>query len=519
MSTIADVLPQFYGPWYLTNYGTLVLDGARAREQTEDPPMSDPFEQSDYPCYTASDFKTILKYLPNVPDLRANFHRSAFGTYELVKPIFFVVEGHDHIFESALEAQAFHISTGDPSLGVYALANRKDAEHMLNIDHLVAQHLEETFSLTTTQEVGDRLRATMAQTDRWMAPAQNVSADVQLPSSKLRKTAAQRCLGSEPLLVEMCLREMAAQAHGWGSGAWATSRRRQALGIHGHSVNSSSSSIIRGFALHMSSTGFALVAVVRPEQTVGGVAEQEYQSSPENSLSLTHFQLLGLNGRDVGHLQDLPHRLLNSLSSANANSAVVPRDPMDLNQCDAGHPQDLPNYVLASLSSVNANWAVVPHGVAPGLGHTQDLPHYALVSLISVNANSAVVLHSIADELEVARRRAPTGSSPLRPRQFELRERELDCHSSGLLGLNGRDPMDLKRHDAGHPQDLPHHALVSLSSANATSTVVPRGQQATQAMLEKPAELTIVDTLTEVVALHRARHKAGTGRAKSVAGR
>lgn len=74
---------------------------ARAREQTEDPPMSDPFEQSDYPCYTASDFKTILKYLPNVPDLRANFHRSAFGTYELVKPIFFVVEGHDHIFESA----------------------------------------------------------------------------------------------------------------------------------------------------------------------------------------------------------------------------------------------------------------------------------------------------------------------------------------------------------------------------------------------------------------------------------
>ncbi|KAJ7715634.1 hypothetical protein B0H16DRAFT_1477252 [Mycena metata] len=144
MSTIADVLPQFYGPWYLTNYGTLVLDGARAREQTEDPPMSDPFEQSDCPCYTASDFKTILKYLPNVPDLRANFHRSAFGTYELVKPIFFVVEGHDHIFESALEAQAFHISTGDPSLGVYALANRKDAEHMLNIDHLVAQHLEET---------------------------------------------------------------------------------------------------------------------------------------------------------------------------------------------------------------------------------------------------------------------------------------------------------------------------------------------------------------------------------------
>ncbi|KAJ7747572.1 hypothetical protein B0H16DRAFT_1692418, partial [Mycena metata] len=47
----------------------------------------------------------------------------------------------------------------------------------------------------------------MAQTDRWMAPAQNVGADVQLASSKLRKTAAQRCIGSG----RRCLRKLAAQ--------------------------------------------------------------------------------------------------------------------------------------------------------------------------------------------------------------------------------------------------------------------------------------------------------------------
>ncbi|KAJ7715620.1 hypothetical protein B0H16DRAFT_1741776 [Mycena metata] len=164
------------------------------------------------------------------------------------------------------------------------------------------------------------------------------------------------------------------------------------------------------------------------KRTVGGVAEQD-----------SRFNLLS--------------RSATFRSSARAGVAEV-----DFSR------GDLPHYFLASLSSVNANWAIVPHGVAPGLGHTQDLPHYALVSLISANANSAVVLHSIG-----------TLHHDVGHLQ-DLPHHVLDSLSSANANwaVVPRGLMDLKRHDVGHPQDLPHYFLDSLSSANANSTVVLR---------------------------------------------
>ncbi|KAJ7715637.1 hypothetical protein B0H16DRAFT_1741797 [Mycena metata] len=108
-----------------------------------------------------------------------------------------------------------------------------------------------------------------------------------------------------------------------------------------------------------------------------------------SSANANSAALLGLNGRDVEHPQDIPHHVLDSLSSANGKSAVS----MDLKWDDMGHPQDLPHHVLDSLSSANTYPTVVP---LPGLNsrdveHPQDLPHHVLDSLSPANANSAVI--------------------------------------------------------------------------------------------------------------------------------
>ncbi|KAJ7722419.1 hypothetical protein B0H16DRAFT_1737805 [Mycena metata] len=130
---------EFYGPWFLTKYGILVLDKGRAFDQSEEgeSPQGGVFEQADSPCFAASDFETITAFLPLVPDLANNFRRVD-GRFVQCRALYFIVEEHNKIFTCVLEAQLYHIETGDPTLGIYVLPTRAQAEAMLDPDGLIA---------------------------------------------------------------------------------------------------------------------------------------------------------------------------------------------------------------------------------------------------------------------------------------------------------------------------------------------------------------------------------------------
>ncbi|KAJ7752282.1 hypothetical protein B0H16DRAFT_1459879 [Mycena metata] len=140
--------PEFFGPWFLTKYGILVMDrttqahlktSSRAFDQSEDegPTHGGVFDQADSPCYAASDFEAIIAFLPLVPDLANNFRRIG-GRFQQCLPLFFVVEDHKEILTTALEAQRYHIEIGDPTLGIYVFPTRAQAEDALEPDVLIA---------------------------------------------------------------------------------------------------------------------------------------------------------------------------------------------------------------------------------------------------------------------------------------------------------------------------------------------------------------------------------------------
>ncbi|KAJ7024588.1 hypothetical protein C8F04DRAFT_1192259 [Mycena alexandri] len=139
----APTIPSaFFGPWFLTKYGVLVLDrltgknSSRAFEQSEDgygSTRASVFEQADSPCFAASDFETIIAFLPRVPDLANNFRRVG-GRFKQCRALYFIVEEHNKIFTSALDAQLFHIETGDSTLGIYVFPSRAQAEDMVEFD-------------------------------------------------------------------------------------------------------------------------------------------------------------------------------------------------------------------------------------------------------------------------------------------------------------------------------------------------------------------------------------------------
>ncbi|KAJ7025990.1 hypothetical protein C8F04DRAFT_1268583 [Mycena alexandri] len=103
----------------------------RAFDQSEDcgPLHGCAFEQADSPCFAARDFEAIIAYLPRIPDIASSFKRVG-GCFRQHRPLFFVVEDHEEIFTSALEAQRFHIETGDPTLGIYVFTSREQAKSM-----------------------------------------------------------------------------------------------------------------------------------------------------------------------------------------------------------------------------------------------------------------------------------------------------------------------------------------------------------------------------------------------------
>ncbi|KAJ7734662.1 hypothetical protein B0H16DRAFT_1467508 [Mycena metata] len=139
---------EFYGPWFLTKYGILVLDKdpkltgntrGRAFDQSEEgeSPQGGVFEQADSPCFAASDFETIITFLLLVPDLANNFWRVD-GCFVQYRALYFIVEEHQKFFTCVLEAQLYHIETGDPTLGIYVLPTHAQAEAMLDPDNLIA---------------------------------------------------------------------------------------------------------------------------------------------------------------------------------------------------------------------------------------------------------------------------------------------------------------------------------------------------------------------------------------------
>ncbi|KAJ7031777.1 hypothetical protein C8F04DRAFT_1262637 [Mycena alexandri] len=131
-STDSLMVPSsFFGPWFVTNYAVLVMDRGRAFDQSEDcgPLHGCTFEQADSPCFAARDFEAIIAYLPRIPDIASSFKRVG-GCFRQHRPLFFVVEDHEEIFTSALEAQRFHIETGDPTLGIYVFTSREQAKSM-----------------------------------------------------------------------------------------------------------------------------------------------------------------------------------------------------------------------------------------------------------------------------------------------------------------------------------------------------------------------------------------------------
>ncbi|KAJ7018513.1 hypothetical protein C8F04DRAFT_1277614 [Mycena alexandri] len=144
-TSAAPVPSEFWGPcqWFLMTNGMIVLEQGRALDQAENGCTIITGEEADSPCYIASSFERILKYLPLVPDLCGNYKRHASGKYEMISSVFYVVEKHNKIFVDPFEARQFHISTADPTLGIYALANRADAEDLVNADELIARHTDQ----------------------------------------------------------------------------------------------------------------------------------------------------------------------------------------------------------------------------------------------------------------------------------------------------------------------------------------------------------------------------------------
>ncbi|KAJ7020950.1 hypothetical protein C8F04DRAFT_1195941 [Mycena alexandri] len=142
-STHAAPVPSvFWGPWFLTTHVSTQDPKKKNRDRALDQAETDctTTEEADSPCYIARSFERILKYLPRVPDLRGNYKRRASDKYEMISSVFYVVENYNKIFVDPFEARQFHISTTDPTLGIYALANRADAEDLVNADELIARH-------------------------------------------------------------------------------------------------------------------------------------------------------------------------------------------------------------------------------------------------------------------------------------------------------------------------------------------------------------------------------------------
>ncbi|KAJ7716563.1 hypothetical protein B0H16DRAFT_1476709 [Mycena metata] len=132
----------FFGPWFLTKYAVLVMD--IAFDQSEDI-TEGAFEQADSPCFAASDFETIVAYLPLVPDLANSFRRVG-GRFQQHRPLYFVVEDHEEVFTSVLDAQRFHIETGDSTLGIYVFTSRELAMGMFPCNTLI--------DATAAQQIG-----------------------------------------------------------------------------------------------------------------------------------------------------------------------------------------------------------------------------------------------------------------------------------------------------------------------------------------------------------------------------
>ncbi|KAJ7029031.1 hypothetical protein C8F04DRAFT_1188132 [Mycena alexandri] len=134
---------EFFGPWFLTKYGVLVMDrltsntSSRAFEQSEDGSAiyGGVLEQADSPCFAASDFETIIAFLPLVPDLVNSFQRVG-GRFKQLRALYFVVKDHNKIFTNVFQAQRYHIETGDSTLGIYVFPTCAEAEYMLNSNTL-----------------------------------------------------------------------------------------------------------------------------------------------------------------------------------------------------------------------------------------------------------------------------------------------------------------------------------------------------------------------------------------------
>jgi hypothetical protein len=72
------------------------LISSRAHDEVEWMPGETYYglDEADFFVQSASTFKMILKYLPNVTSLKRNFKRDADGSWEQIKTLYFVVEKH-----------------------------------------------------------------------------------------------------------------------------------------------------------------------------------------------------------------------------------------------------------------------------------------------------------------------------------------------------------------------------------------------------------------------------------------
>ncbi|KAJ7716271.1 hypothetical protein B0H16DRAFT_1741359 [Mycena metata] len=127
----------FFGPWFVTKYAILVMD-IRVFDQSEDGDPTRPAvsEQADSPCFAASDYETIIEFLPLVPCLADNFRRVG-SRFEQCRPLYFIVEGHNTIFTDAFEVQRYHVQTEDSTLGIFVFATRAEAEGVIESDVLI----------------------------------------------------------------------------------------------------------------------------------------------------------------------------------------------------------------------------------------------------------------------------------------------------------------------------------------------------------------------------------------------
>ncbi|KAJ7122602.1 hypothetical protein C8R43DRAFT_1136225 [Mycena crocata] len=86
---------------------------------------------SDYPCYSARTFKSILAFLPLCPDLKGKFERKSSGEMKQTGSIYFVILGLNTVLSNPVYALRLVEWHNAPQAVIVAVSSRADAEELV----------------------------------------------------------------------------------------------------------------------------------------------------------------------------------------------------------------------------------------------------------------------------------------------------------------------------------------------------------------------------------------------------